>query len=247
MISDPNTLLVSSRGWVELSAAISGGHIPQSVGAVVPSALQQVFAERYGKLLLGENGWNDDGAHPDLVNAGKYMTPPSIDECRTLPGELALHPIMADRRLAVVWAADKLSVEASNSLLKLAEEPPSCGCILFMAEEDKLIPTIKSRVWSIYIDVPEELVKPRPYPAAPAEWAAWLEGGKKNGAEMLFFEIESWIKDLTDKGDFVKAAELETLARVMGQKRLSAPMIQDLAFAFLKEGIPCEQIFGNIW
>lgn len=246
MISDANTLLTNTRGWREIAAAIEDGHEPQSVGAIVPLALQEVFVERYGNLLLGENGWNG-GAHPDLVNAGKYMTPPSIDECRTLPGELALHPITADKRLAVIWAADKLSTEASNSLLKLTEEPPKHGSILFISDEDKLIPTIKSRVWSIYIDIPEEMVKPRPHPVSPPEWAAWLSGGRKNGPEILFLEIESWIKDLTDRGDFAKAADLETLIRVMKQKRLSAAMIQDLIFAVLKEGVPCEQILGNIW
>lgn len=246
MVSDANALLDNSRGWREIMAAVDGGHEPQSVGAVVPIALQTLFVERYGRLLLGGSGWND-GSHPDMVHAGKYLTPPSIDECRSLPGELALHPISANKRLAVIWAADKLSIEASNSLLKLTEEPPLCGFIIFVTEEDKLIPTIKSRVWSIYIDTPEKLVKSRPRPISPSEWAAWLEGGKKNGSELLLLEIASWIKDLTDKGDFRRAADLETLVRVMGQKRLSASMIQDLIFAVLKEGVPCEQILSNIW
>lgn len=247
MISDAVGIINGSRGWMEISAAVQGGNGPQSVCAIVPSALQQVFVESYGRLLLGEAGWNGEGVHPDLVGAGKYQAPPTIDECRALQGELALHPITADRRLAVIWASDKLSIEAANSLLKLTEEPPRQGYILFVAEEDKLIPTIKSRVWSIYIDVPEEFVKARPHPATPYEWAAWLESGKKAGAEILFLEIESWIKDLTDKGDFRKAADLETLVRVMERKRLSTPMIQDLTFAVLKEGVPCEQIFSNIW
>lgn len=246
MINDINALLDSSSGWAEISAAINGGSRPQSVAAIVPLVLQQSFAERYGCLMLGEGGWSE-GAHPDLINAGKYMTPPSIDECRTLPGELSLHPISADKRVAIIWAADKLSVEASNSLLKLAEEPPAHGFILFIAAEDKLIPTIKSRVWSIYIDVPEELVRPQPHPVTAVEWAAWIEHSGKAGSEILYLEIDSWIKDLTDRGNFRKAVDLETLARVMEQKRLSPAMIQDLAFMVLKEGVPCEQILGNIW
>lgn len=246
MTNGADAILDASRGWMEISAAVEAGRVPQSVCVIVPTALQQLFVERYGRLLLGDLGWNA-GNHPDLVSAGKFASPPSIDECRELPGELALHPIMADKRLAVIWTANKLSPEASNSMLKLTEEPPKNGFVLFVTEEDSLLPTIKSRVWSIYIDVPESLVKPRPYPVSPQEWAAWLEGGKKAGAEILYLEIESWIKDLTDKGDFGRAADMETLVRVTAQKRLGAPMIQDLTFAVLKEGIPCEQIFGNIW
>lgn len=246
MISDASALLDNSRGWQEIAAAVDSGHVPQSASVVVPVALQSMFAERYGRLLLGESGWRG-ATHPDLISAGKYLTPPSIDECRCLPSELALYPINSNKRLAVIWAADKLSIEASNSLLKLTEEPPKHGFILFVTEEDKLIATIKSRVWSIYIDVPAELVTPRPHPLLPSEWVAWLEGGKKAGSELLLLEITSWIKDLTDKGDFGKAADLETLTRVMEQKRLSVPMIQDLTFAVLKEGVPCEQILSNIW
>lgn len=246
MVASAEAILGASRGWIEISAAVEGGHAPQSVCAIVPSALQQLFVERYGMLFLGEAGWGSDG-HPDLISAGKFSTAPSIDECRELHGQLALHPITADKRLAVIWTANKLSTEASNSLLKLTEEPPKHGFVLFVTEEDSLLPTIKSRVWSIYIDVPKELVEPRPHPVSPSEWALWLENGRKAGAEILFLEIESWIKDLTDKGDFRKATDLETLVRVMGQKRLGTPMIQDLTFAVLKEGILCEQIFGNIW
>ena len=45
----------------------------------------------------------------------------------------------------------------------------------------------------------------------------------------------------------MKAAEMESLIRLMEQKRLSVPMIQDLVFAVLKEGTPYGQIFGDIW
>lgn len=247
MQSNADTILDNSNGWKELLAAVEMGQCPQSVAAVVPTAIQQKFAERYGKLILGESSVWKDGAHPDLVYAGEYMTPPSIDDCRSLQGELGLHPLVSNKRLAVIWKADKLSLEASNSLLKITEEPPKYGCLIYISEEDKLIPTIKSRVWSINIDIPEELVLPRPHPKSPEEWAAWLEESKKSSSELIYLEIESWIKYLTERGDYVKAADLESLIRFMGQKRLSIPMVQDLTFAVLREGVPFEQIFSSLW
>lgn len=246
-MTEATELLSASRGWNEISSAAESGRLPQSVAVVVPAALQEVFVESYGKLVLGNDAMWKEGSHPDLIQAGKFQAAPSIDECRLLPGELSLHPLSSNRRLAVVWSANKLSLEAANSLLKLTEEPPEQGAILFISEEDKLIPTIKSRVWSIYIDLPSELISAKPHPNAPDEWAAWLERGKRAGAEVLYLEIESWIKFLTENGDYVKAANLETLVRVMEQKRLSVPMIQDLTHAVLKEGIACDEIFGNIW
>lgn len=248
MIEDAAVILENSRGWRELLAAFEAGRNPQSLAAVVPSSMQELFVATYGKLLLGDSPVWKDGAHPDLIQAGKYLSPPSIDDCRTLPGELGLHPVVSTKRLAVIWSADKISLEAANSLLKLAEEPPAHGHVLFVLEEDNLIPTIKSRVWSIYIDLPEELAASNPYPSTAEDWAAWIEkGNKKTGSEIIYIEIESWIRYLTEKGDFVKAAEMESLIRLMEQKRLSVPMIQDLVFAVLKEGIPYGQIFGDIW
>lgn len=247
VIDGSAAILRDSQGWNELVSAVKMKRCPQSVAVVVPHVMQELFVEMYGKLMLGESPVWKEGRHPDLISAGKYLTPPSIDDCRMLQGELGLHPLISDRRLAVIWSAEKLSLEASNSLLKLTEEPPESGCVVFISDEDKLIPTIKSRVWSIHIDLPEEFIKPRPHPESPEEWAAWIENGKKKEAAIIYLEIEGWIKHLTETGDFVKAGNLESLIRIMELKRLSVSMIQDLIFMVLKEGIPCEQIFGNLW
>ena len=247
MTNDALDLLEASCGWRDIKSAVGMKRCPQSVAVALPEIMHKMFVENYGRLILGESPLWKDGSHPDMVEAGKHRTAPSIDECRTLQGELALHPLVSDRRLAVIWSADKLSLEASNSLLKLTEEPPEHGCIIFISEEDKLIPTIKSRVWSVKIDLPCEIAQPGPHPASAAEWAEWIAGGKKKEPEILYLEIESWIRHLTVSGDFRRAADLDSLVRLMGSKRLSVPMIQDLTVMVVKEGIPCEQIFGNIW
>ena len=246
MINDSLAVLEASQGWKEIVAAVGMKRCPQSVAVVLPETIQKMFVENYGKLILGDSPVWKDGAHPDLVQAGRHLEPPSIDDCRTLQGELALQPLVSDRRMAVIWSADKLSLEASNSLLKLTEEPPEHGCILFVSEEDKLIPTIKSRVWSVRIDLPAEIAQARPHPGSPEEWAEWIADGRKKDPEILCLEIGSWIRHLTEKGNFKRAAELDSLVRLMGSKRLSVPMIQDLTYIVVKEGIPCEQIFGNI-
>lgn len=246
MINDSLAVLEASQGWKEIVAAVGMKRCPQSVAVFLPETIQKMFVENYGKLILGDSPVWKDGAHPDLVQAGRHLEPPSIDDCRTLQGELALHPLVSDRRMAVIWSADKLSLEASNSLLKLTEEPPEHGCILFVSEEDKLIPTIKSRVWSVRIDLPAEMAQARPHPGLPEEWAEWIADGRKKDPEILCLEIGSWIRHLTEKGNFKRAAELDSLVRLMGSKRLSVPMIQDLTYMVVKEGIPCEQIFGNI-
>ena len=247
MNAETVALIEESQGWRELALAAEAGRLPQSVGVSLPSVMHGAFAEMYGRLVLGDDGLWTDGAHPDMISAGGVNAAPTIEECRRLQGELALHPLSAKRRLAVVWSADKLAAEASNSLLKITEEPPVHGCILFISEENKLIPTIKSRIWSVHIDLPEEMTNPAPAPRDAREWARWMDAGRKPSPEILFLEMQGWARDFAGRGDYMRASELDTLIRIMEQRRLPVSMIQDAAFAVLKEGVPYEKILGGLW
>lgn len=247
MIDNFVSTLETSVGWRGIVDAVNSSSCPQSLSVTIPSALQELFVRHFGELLLGSSPSWKEGTHADLINAGKYLTPPTIDECRALRTELALYPLVSKFRLAVIWEANKLSKEASNSLLKLTEEPPNHGHILFISEEDKLIPTIKSRVRSIYIDLPDILVAPKRVPSTTEDFAEWVSKSKKTTSESLYLEIQSWVKYLTNEGDFTTAAELESMIRIMQEKRLSVTMVQDAIYGVLKEGIPSEQIFGSLW
>ena len=247
MNAETVALIEESQGWRELALAAEAGRLPQSVGVSLPSVMHGAFAEMYGRLVLGDDELWTEGAHPDMISAGGANAAPTIEECRRLQGELALHPLSAKRRLAVDWSADKLAAEASNSLLKITEEPPVHGCILFISEENNLIPTIKSRIWSVHIDLPEEMTKPAPAPRDAREWARWMDAGRKPSPEILFLEMQGWARDFAGRGDYMRASELDTLIRIMEQRRLSVSMIQDAAFAVLKEGVPYEKILGGLW
>ncbi|KEJ91382.1 hypothetical protein [Synergistes jonesii] len=247
MNAETSALIEASGGWRELSAAAEGGRLPQSAGVVIPRVMQETFAEMYGRLVLGDDNLWREGRHPDMISAGDVATPPNIDDCRRLQGELALHPLSARRRLAVVWMAARLSTEASNSLLKITEEPPAHGNILFISEEDNFIPTIKSRIWLVHVELPEEMSKAQPMPRSNEEWARWMDVGRKPSPEILYLEMQAWARDFVQKNDYKKAAEIDFLVRIMEQRRLSVPVIEDLAFALFKEEVPNEQIFGGLW
>ena len=247
MNAETSALIEASGGWRELSAAAEGGRLPQSAGVVIPRVMQETFAEMYGRLVLGDDNLWREGRHPDMISAGDAATPPNIDDCRRLQGELALHPLSARRRLAVVWMAARLSAEASNSLLKITEEPPAHGNILFISEEDNFIPTIKSRIWLVHVELPEEMSKAQPMPRSNEEWARWMDVGRKPSPEILYLEMQAWARDFAQKNDYKKAAEIDFLVRIMEQRRLSVPLIEDLVFALFKEEVPNEQIFGGLW
>jgi DNA polymerase III delta' subunit len=91
----------------------------------------------------------DDGNHPDVHRvapdgAGGQIR---IDQVRALVSALALHSVEGGRRIAIVEQADRMNEDAQHALLKTLEEPPAAVTIVLCADdEDRLLPTIRSRV-----------------------------------------------------------------------------------------------------
>jgi DNA polymerase-3 subunit delta' len=101
------------------------------------------------------------GTHPDLLTIGcppgKRVLPIELivgpEENRGHEGllhDLSLHPMSANRRIAIIDDADKMNEEGANALLKTLEEPPP-GAILFLISPslETLLPTIRSRCQKI--------------------------------------------------------------------------------------------------
>ena len=254
---DIAALLTESREWRELAQLLAQGRVPQSLSAVLPAPFAETFRDSYARRVLcrsgtGEDGcescrrWAEDG-HPDMVIAGTWGKAPGIEDCLALNGQLVLHPVAAPCRLAVISEADRLSLPAANSLLKLAEEPPLKGRILFIAEQDNLIPTIRSRVWTIHIkpdrDTAGVLAVP---PGSAKEWAGWFEQSRKKNLDDILYEAESWILWLAEKKNWEMAASLKNALFLAQKRHLPVSMVQDVLFALLKEGIKSEQIFGDL-
>ncbi len=70
----------------------------------------------------------------------------SIDQLREIQRELSLRPYEAPRKACIMEPAERMSVNAANSLLKTLEEPPGNAIIILLSENaDMLLPTIRSR------------------------------------------------------------------------------------------------------
>jgi DNA polymerase III delta' subunit len=88
------------------------------------------------------------GNHPDLhrlapTGPGDQVR---IDAIRGLVGDLALLPAEGGARVAVIERAHRMNEDAQNALLKTLEEPPGGVVIVLCADdEDRLLPTIRSR------------------------------------------------------------------------------------------------------
>jgi len=101
------------------------------------------------------------GAHPDFSSVRllpnkrellieQFIGPPERRGKEGLCHDLALKPMSAQRKIALIDAADKMNDAAANALLKTLEEPPHGSLILLVAaNEERLLPTIRSRCQTI--------------------------------------------------------------------------------------------------
>lgn len=90
----------------------------------------------------------DDGRHPDVMEietrAGKQAL--AIDQTRLLKQAAYLRPMSGRKRVFILAAAEEMSADAANSLLKVLEEPPLfCHIVLVTENPYLLLPTIVSR------------------------------------------------------------------------------------------------------
>jgi len=74
-----------------------------------------------------------------------------IDSIRALKYFLWQKPINSVKRMTIVKEAENLTSEAQNAALKIVEEPPEFGLIIFIARTaEDLFPTLASRMQKIY-------------------------------------------------------------------------------------------------
>jgi DNA polymerase-3 subunit delta' len=98
----------------------------------------------------------DRGVHPDLhrlapsgpadqIRIGDRDRP-DAGTVRRLASDLVLLPVEGGARVAILERADRLTDDAQTALLKTLEEPPSGVTIILCADdEDRLMPTVRSR------------------------------------------------------------------------------------------------------
>jgi DNA polymerase III delta' subunit len=95
----------------------------------------------------------EQGNHPDVhrlapTGAGSVIPIGGREErgVRDLVRDLALLPVEGGARVAIVTSADRMTEDAQSALLKTLEEPPA-GTVLILtaADEERLLPTIRSR------------------------------------------------------------------------------------------------------
>ncbi len=92
------------------------------------------------------------GTHPDLILVPPHEGQIRIDQIRSLKDFLSTKPLLSKRKVVLIEAANLMNLQASNSLLKILEEPPNYANLLLTATSlSSLIPTVASRLFPVRI------------------------------------------------------------------------------------------------
>lgn len=245
-----SALIESGQAWKELSTALRQSVVPQSVVFFAPSLFHKPFIRLYARSLFSSGETTaievvHEESHPDLLILGDAGTPPGIDECRSLFGDLSSRPVCAPYRLAVIHSAHRLSPPAANSLLKITEEPPPRGRLLLLLEEETLLPTLRSRSWCLRMLL-EEVIEPAAPPQNEEEWAGWLSETLSGKVETMLVCAARWARWYALQGNFRKAVDLDSLVTLAQKMRLSGSMVADLIFLMLREEVSIENFFDPL-
>ena len=101
----------------------------------------------------------DVGSHPDIeiVSVKDDKKTITVDQIRELKKTVYLSAHTADCRVFIIEKADTMNLNASNSLLKVLEEPPAKTYFILLTEsKSALIDTILSRCTTLSLFIPNQ-------------------------------------------------------------------------------------------
>lgn len=225
--------------WRQIQGRQRAGRLPHALLLAGPDGLgKSLFARRLAQALLCARPDADGeacdhcrgcrlfraGSHPDyrMVRPEEDGKVIKVDQIRELCAFLGYTAQYGGQKIAVLEPADRLNVNAANSLLKTLEEPPGNGVLLLVTAQPARLPaTVRSRCQKIRFDPPatavavpwlaariEEGLEPAVLlevaGGAPLMALAHADGAGWHRRRELF---ESYAQVLAGRADPIRAAE----------------------------------------
>jgi DNA polymerase III subunit delta' len=163
------------------------------------------------------------GNHPDVHIVEPDGLSIKVDQIRTLQAEFAKKGVESLKKVYLISHADKMSVSASNSLLKFLEEPnPGTVAFLLTEQMQQILPTILSRCQILAFQplAPQVMVKKLIENGVKPTKAPLLAQLTNNLEEALKLNVDEWFaqaqKIVLKLYEVLKKNPLEAMVTLQG-------------------------------
>jgi DNA polymerase-3 subunit delta' len=185
--------------------------------------------------------------HPDILWIQPEGSAIKIDQIRDLQKEFAYRSAASGTKMYILQDADKMTVQAANSLLKFLEEPSSRTVAVLITENGHaLLPTIQSRAqWISFTPMNRremiDLLLAEGHPPALVHCAVQLAAGPDAARELIqgngFAEIRSLGVQLAKESLTRLPSAMLTAQQKLAKSDLAEqlPMLLDLMILWLKD------------
>lgn len=179
----------------------------------------------------------ETGNQPDVIWVTHEKLSISVDDIRVqVNSDIQIKPFSSPYKIYIIDAADKLTEQAQNALLKTMEEPPEYAVILLLVSNiNVILPTILSRSVVLNLKpvdkkvIREFLMEKHQVPDYVAEMAANFSGGNV-GKAIKYASSEDFEKKKEDVLHILRYIdEMELYEVIAGIKTISEnkPVVED--------------------
>ncbi|MEH7416756.1 DNA polymerase III subunit delta' [Neobacillus drentensis] len=165
----------------------------------------------------------NNGNHPDVHIVEPDGLSIKVEQIRNLQAEFSKKGVESQNKVYVISHADKMSVSASNSLLKFLEEPnPGTVAFLLTEQVQQLLPTILSRCQVLVFQplAPQMMIKQLIENGVHPAKAPLLAQLTNNLEEALKLNVDEWFaqaqKIVVKLYEVLKKNPLEALVTLQG-------------------------------
>lgn len=200
------------------TSSVSGVYLFTGPGGVGKSLTALTFAKTLNCKKGGIDSCDrcsscrkiDHHNHPDVRIIAPEKDSIKIEQIRNLKREISYKIYEGRKKVWIIEEADKFSLEAGNSLLKILEEPPPQTVLILISQtQEKLLPTILSRCEIIRFfplslkEIEEIIAEQAPQNSEKIHLLARLARGRAREALRLI-EEEDALKDRDEVLDALK-------------------------------------------
>ncbi len=105
-----------------------------------------LFLAEWRKYLENCDAYADLSSWYNKLDVENKQGSINVRDAATIMRKLNLKAYEAEYKVAIIWMAEKLNIQAANKLLKLLEEPPEKTLFILISEnQEELLTTVRSR------------------------------------------------------------------------------------------------------